>query len=357
YPDADQRKRAFALQRLEPVLTKLLVLKDLILEGLVILLPTALIGGKHEPGFIYSTDFFGPKGSANDLIGRSHPLERFPESLRRAALDRVSIHPVKADLMGNISPEWNKPLSPARTIALAFPGENQYTIRLLSTVLADPNRAGVIQLYYNPDDPVDVDTFLNWVEGSKADLANERLEVLIRDLTVATLARASFLTPFPTSRDLLEITGPTTQDVILTQILRLDLPYFETVTPRDLLRARKNEAAFHDFRIALEQALQEAAQSSDSRSVEKAIREAVAGPIARVEARMRSLRRTIAINSALLAGTLGVGLFSQQKPLLLIAAMQLLGHYRNLKAAEDQVKESRGYFYWDVTRYAKKRQL
>ena len=76
---------------------------------------------------------------------------------------------------------------------------------------------------------------------------------------------------------------------------------------------------------------------------------------------MRSLQRTKTIDSVLLAGTLGAGFYAQQEPLLMTAAyvvaMALLGHYRDQKEAEDRVQESRGYFYWDVTRKAKKRRL
>ncbi len=216
-----------------------------------------------------------------------------------------------------------------------------------------------------PGQPVDPNTFRNWVEGSRNDVLLERLGTLQRDLYLAALSKSRFITNLPASRDLAGLDldhADAGNDGVVSALLRVRLPYFREVSNDQLVKARRNEAAFEEFRAALGKAFNSIERGPEvdlQARVDEVVRDMLLAPVARIEARMKSLRRNLFLDALMLSGTLGATILTQGNTLTtaaaLLVARQTLSDYKSQKAEQDKIRESPGFLYWEATRHSRKR--
>jgi hypothetical protein len=261
-----------------------------------------------------------------------------------------------------------KELRPCRLIAVGFPGDPMPKVfHLFETTKTDED-SRKLRMHLRLDgveQPVDARTFHNWVEGSRNEVLFERVARLQNDLYLAAFSDAKFLTNLPTSRDLARLdlrAHDASSDKVIQALLRVRLPYFQDVSNDQLAKARRNEAAFEEFRAALDKAFSSVKGSSDTElqsRVDEVVRDLLLKPIAQIESRMKSLRRNLFLDGLMLSGTLAATILTQGHTLTTVAALlvanKTLGDYKAEKIVQDRIRESPGFLYWEVTRHARKR--
>jgi hypothetical protein len=366
-PDPHQRLSKL-VERLIATIEQVWQIRPLVREGILKLVPTQLISGRKDPRAIYSDSFYGPGGSMDELAGRSAPIERLPKAIRNYADSMLYVYP--AQVVEN-RPEicYGNQLTPTRMIGVGFPGDpwpKLFTLFEVKILDEETRTVGLSLNYEGGGQPVDLATFENWVRGSKNDVLLDRIETLQRDLYLAAFTGARFLTNLPTSRDLARlnlgasISGAPQEETGIHTLLQTSLPYFGRVTEKQIVKARANEAAFYEFRLALGTALKEIGcqgRQLDQAEIDEVVRDVLLGPLSKVETRMKALRRNIFIDAIMLAGTLVATFLSGGNTLTaaagLLVAKETIADYKAQKAEKDRVKESPGFFYWDVTRKAR----
>lgn len=366
YKTRDERVSHYRA-KLASSIRKILDLQPFVESGVVHLLPTELILPRREPGALYADDLYGTEGT---LVQESKYLPpRFNEYcddfLRAYLADYVDQEPT---IVGT------QVSAPCRMIAVQFaddPIPKFYHLFSITVPEGSDAQDGKFEVYFDitGQEPVHPSTFQHWLEGSRQKTAIERVECLQHDLLLAAVARARFITNLPVSRDLaqLDITpelSAKSSDVI-TALLKLDLPYFENVSLAEVVKARQNEAAFEEFRVALDKAFKEIEALPDSPEFQKAVdevsRDILLRPLARIEQKMKSLQRSLLIDAVIAAGSLISTIITQGNTLIgaaaILAASKALEMYKKDKAQEEEVKELPSFFYWQVTRKAQKRHL
>ena len=155
--------------------------------------------------------------------------------------------------------------------------------------------------------------------------------------------------------------GPSPSPVLNT-LLRLPLPFLSGVSLQELANARKNEAAFNDFRVALDKAFREIESFSGEereRRLDEIARDLIHAPLARIDKRMNGLSRDVFIDAALVVGTLVTNFVSGGDTLLTLAcvaaAAKALDSYKKDKSDRDKIREHPSLFYWEATKAARKR--
>jgi hypothetical protein len=363
-----EERIAYYRAMLASAIEKILELQPLAEAGIIHLTPTELVQFKREIGALYADDIYGPEGSLVDVLGfREGPPELPPRFIEYC--DRyLMVSPAKfVDgeprilESGTLSPQNNM-------IVVQFADDPSFSYYLFSDITVPPeaSEAGEMIFIQSFDlegrQPVDPRTFRHWVEDSKRKTAIERMARLEQDLLLAAVARATFITNLPVSRDLAQldlspITGDRGVDVI-TALLRLDLPFFENVSLSDIVKARRNEAVFEEFGIALDKAFKEIDALPDSPEFQKAVdevcRDLLLLPLARIEQQMKVLRRNLFLDAAVLVGSLVSTIITQGNTLVSAAAIyattKALEMYKRDKAEEDKIRQLPSFFYWKVTR-------
>ncbi|MBN2034825.1 MAG: hypothetical protein JW836_16285 [Deltaproteobacteria bacterium] len=367
YPDPEERLRPL-LGRFVVTIQEVLQIKPLVSAGIIKIVPTQLVGYRKDPGAIYEDSFYGPKGSAGELAGRPDPVKRLPKAICDYAASNLYVYPVRV-VKDRYEIYLEEPLSPMRTIAVGFPGEQKLKIFNLFEIgeMDEETRSVGVHLdYKGKGNPLDTETFENWVRGSKNSFLLERLNALQCDLYLAALAGARFLTNLPTSRDLArldlksQIDEAPQGETSVYSLLQTSLPYFRKVTERQIVKARENELAFYEFRVALRKALKEidcAGRQLNQEEIDDVVRDVLLLPLSKVETRMKALRRNVFVDGVMLAGTLAATLLGGGNTLTaaagLLVAKQTMADYKEQKADEDKIRESPGFFYWDVTKKAR----
>ncbi|MCX5903376.1 MAG: hypothetical protein NTV89_07870 [Proteobacteria bacterium] len=367
YPDPEERLRKLRARFVETI-QEVLQIRPLVSAGIIKLVPSQLLVHRKDPSAVYGDSFYGPKGSADELAGRPDPVNRLPMAIRDYATSKLYVYPVRV-VNDHYEICRGEPLSPIRMIAVGFPDELGLKIFNLFEIDAmdeETRRLGMHLDYKGEGNHVDPETFENWVRGSKNNFLLERLNALQRDLYLAAFAGARFLTNLPTSRDLarLDLGSPIAEahagEASVYSLLQTSLPYFRQVTERQIVKARANEVAFYEFRVALRKALKEigcAGRQLNQEEIDVVVRDILLLPLTKVEARMKALRRNVFVDGVMLAGTLAATLLTGGNTLTaaagLLVAKQTMTDYKAQKADEDKMKESPGFFYWDVTKKAR----
>jgi hypothetical protein len=230
--------------------------------------------------------------------------------------------------------------------------------------LEDNDHEMRLQMAFDPQrkDPIDSRTFENWVEGSKYKTVVDILNRLQHDLTLASLARAKFITDLSSSRDLaltdLKPTKSGTSDKVVTALLELELPYFENADFASIAKARQNEAAFEEFRSAMNKAFKEIESLPRTEEFQERItevyRDLLVTPIVRIERQMGILKRNLFLSGAILLGSLAATFVTEGETLLTVAtiyaATEYAKVYKQVKAEEDKVRQLPSFFYWELAR-------
>jgi hypothetical protein len=209
---------------------------------------------------------------------------------------------------------------------------------------------------------VDPSLFENWVEVKKYEVVSEVLDRLQEDLILANLARAKFVTDLESSRDLastsLGRSSPSTNDKVVTALLKLDLPYFDNADFASIAKARQNEVAFEEFRSAMNKAFKEIETSPRSEEFQDRVTEVyqdlLISPLTKIDREMKILKRNLFLSSAILLGSLAATFVTQGNNLVtaaaIYAATEVAKMYKLEKAEEDKVKQLPSFFYWELTR-------
>jgi hypothetical protein len=160
----------------------------------------------------------------------------------------------------------------------------------------------------------------------------------------------------------------------------MDLPYFDDVSLKELVKARADEAAFTEFQVALDKAFSEIgkveAQNAQART-DEICRDLIHAPLAKIDKQMKSLNRNVWIDAIPLAGSLlmsimvagptlagyatgtplpGAGVATMLESAGLLGVSSLIAKaYRGQKDTEDNIRGLPSYFYWKVTEKAAKR--
>jgi hypothetical protein len=350
--------------RLASRIKTLLHLRPFVESGIVHLVPTELIQPRREPSALYADDLYGPEGP---LLQESPQLP--PEFLRYCDQHLEVCPAAYVDDEPVIT--GAQVTAPRRMVAIRFAGDpipKFYHLSRIDTFEEPDSERYRFLTYFDirGEQPIDPSTFRNWVQGSKQQTAAERVEHLKRDLRVAAMARARFITDLPVTKDLAQLdTNPETRDGsadVATALLKLDLPYFERTSLAAVAKARQSEAAFEEFRIALDKAFKEVealpGSSEFQSAVDEVSRDILLRPLARIDQKMRSLQRGILIDATIAVGSLISTIVTQGNTLIgaaaILAASKALEMYKKDKAEEEKIRELPSFFYWQVTRKARK---
>lgn len=368
YSSRDDRV-AYYRGQLASKIEKILELQPLAESGIIHLAPTELVQPKKEPTAFLAEDVYGPEGSLVDELGLREGPPELPPRLMEYCDRYLMVSPAKF-VDGELIVLDSENLSPRNNaIVIQFAGDPAFSYYLFGDLAVPPKASEADEMILiqsfdleGRQQPIDQRTFRHWVEDSKRKTVMGRMARLEQDLLLAAVARATFITNLPVSRDLAQldlspITGDKEADVI-TALLRLDLPFFENVSLSDIVKARRNEAAFEEFRIALDKAFKEIDALPDSPEFQKAVdevcRDLLLLPLARIEQQMKVLRRNLFLDAAVLVGSLVSTIITQGNTLVSAAAIyattKALEMYKKDKAGEDKIRQLPSFFYWEVTR-------
>jgi len=358
---------AYYRARLASRIEKILELQPFVESDIIHLAPTELVQHKREPGAMYADDLYGPEGAAEDILELGEKPQQIPPKFVEYCDNHLMVLPAKyVDDEPTILE--SETLSPRDMIAIRFADDPSPKFYQLGSIVVPPktsetdDRTFIRVFDIEGRRPVDSRTFRHWVEGSKRKTAVERMARLQNDLLLAAMARAKFITNLPVSRDLAQLNLAPTITVegadVITALLRLDLPFFENASLSAIAKARQDEAAFEEFRAALDHAFKEIDALPDSPEFQKQVnevsRDLLLLPLARIERRMRILKRNLFLEAAILVGSLLSTIITRGNTLIsaaaIYAATEALKMYKRDKAEEDKVRELPSFFYWELTR-------
>lgn len=373
HPSLEDRVTEFRVL-LAATIENLVLLRPLVQLGVTVLLPSRLTQQIRRLDQIYADEIYGPQGSAAAVAGGPQPAAELPAPLLQYC--EVHLRVLPAELArGRPVLLSDVPIAPRRMVGIQFDGEPNFMFRALPEIVKARKEDGraIVDAYLqlDPPQPVDPATFAHWVHDEKHRYAVMRVQRLQQDIQIAATTRARFLTNLRTSHDLAVLTLPadasrTAGDSAATDpvasLLKLELPYFERITLAALAQARRDEAAFAEFRAAFSKALEEIAAEPDARArqarTDAMARELLQAPVARIRQKMDALRLKLALSGSIVAGSLTSTLFSHASPLALGAslavasygAVEALKSYKADMAEKEQIRQSPGFFYWQATR-------
>lgn len=353
HPKAESRTEIF-LSSLTRSIQMILRLRPLVEMGIIVILPTQLMAGRKEPGAMYSDSFYGP---SKELLP-SFETNLLPSLIQQYADNHLETYPVKLENNTHII-QCGEKLNPTRMISVYFPDDSSPKIFHLFEIQKmdeETKSFGLFLDVYGKGEPVDADTFNNWVEGSRNQYVAERLKVLETDLQLTFGTDSRLLTNSKTSKDLLNLICYGNADLNAGhEMVNIKLPYFDRVTEKSLAKARKNEVSFTEFRNAFSKALAEinSGSSISRQRIDEIIGDIVLAPVAKVEAKMKALKRNLFLDAAMFIGSLTASVLVKE-PITASAALLLAGKavsdYKSNKSEEDKIKENLGYFYWQAAK-------
>jgi hypothetical protein len=348
-------------------LASLLVLRPLAEADILHVTPTSLARPKREAGAVYGSDLYGPRGRYRGEGSMELPVLELAPGLAEYVNEHLEILPIKVE-KGKPFTVDTEAQGPTNSILINFDDEAVPMIFFFSNVSLNEkkgkNALEMRFLYDASQQKIDPETFRNWVLGESQNYVKRRLSDLHSDLYLANLAGAHFLTTIRSSKDLAtaSLSKSNSSNAVLNTLLKMELPFLSGVTLQDLANARENEAAFNDFRVALDKAFKEIESigiEERQRRLDEIVRDLILAPLARLDKRMNSLNRDVYIDAALAVGTFVATFVSGGNTLLTVAsiaaAAKVLESYKKDKGDQDKIREHPSLFYWEATRAARKR--
>lgn len=356
----------YFLDKLAHEVETLLELRPFVEAGIVYLTPSDIPVPKREPMTSSLEDIFTSDGPAKEW-------PEIPTTFQAYCNAHLKVYPARYDARGNPFP-LEKPLSlssPRNMIAISFEDDpflmfyHLFEHDIYHEGLDDGSLEIISHFDIHGRSSVDPSLFRHWVEGSKRQFFIERMKYLQNDWYLASQAKSRFITNLASSRDLmlLSLGGDVSLNTLdtLGAFLRMELPFFENASPEAVVKARRNEAAFEEFRLALDKAFGEIESLSNTaefqREVDLITREVLLVPTLKIEEQMKTLKRNLFINSVLVTGSLIGTIVTQGNPPLLAAPLlgivaAIQAHKEN-KVLEDEIRQSPSFFYWEVTQKKK----
>lgn len=324
-PSREKRLSQFR-GKVESDVSGLLALRPLAEAGILHVTPTAFARNRREPGALYASDMYGPSGQLQGEGKIESPVLELAPGLAVYINEHLVVLPVRFE-GGRPIILMNEGLKPTNSVAVQFDDCAVPMIFCLTDVRISEKRKLVIEMRfdYSPtEDAFDSDTFRHWVLGESQNYVRYRLNDLHTDLYLSALAGAHFLTPVASSRDLatVNLERGSSSNPVLNTLLKLELPFLSGVSLQELAKARQNEAAFNDFRVALDKAFREIESlegEERKRRLDEIFRDIIHAPLARLDKRMNTLNRDVFIDAALVIGTLVTNYISGGNTLLTIA--------------------------------------
>jgi hypothetical protein len=366
FPSRDDRVKYF-LHRLALEIEDLLEIQSLVDADIVHLSPSELLQYSKDPRVQYASDVYGPEGSLINVLELKKEQQKLPPMVLEYCNHNLITFP--ASLVDN-EPVIHPPetLGPCDMIAIKFRGDpvpKLYQFHIMQ-VFDDPvtgQKGWVSSFNIHERSRIDPLTFHHWEQGSRRETTLERMDRLYKDLYLARIAKAKFITSLPASRNLaqlsLDFDIERKGSNVITALLRIDLPYFEGTDLSKIVEARRNELAFEEFRRALEKAFKEIdalpSTTEYQSRVDEVARDLLTVPLARVDKRMQTLKRNLLIEAGIILGGLTTTFVVSGDPTLLTTAtgaaiVAALKMYKGEKAKEDEIKQTPSFFYWQVTR-------
>ena len=361
YPNRQDREAAFR-RRLATTIGLLMQLKPLVDAGIVHLSPTQVLTKEREPGAVYASDLYGVDGA----YGQKPP--ELPPEVSRYAKEHLLVRPVDF-INGVVTERPANRLSPGRSIAVRFDDDSSPMIFCLSSISVptdsshDDDTWKFSTLFdFTGKQSVNEQLFKAWVEGESDKYVQRRIALLENDFFLCSLAKAHFVTPLRSSHHLaqlgLDVCDGHERVSPMPALMQMELPYFQNVSIDDLVKARKNELAFQEFRVALDEAFQEIGKLEDEHEIQKRVdqiyRDLIHLPIARINASVKALRRNVFADLAMAMGTLTSAICSGGNTIVMTAAIAAAAYalekYKADKSQQDEIRRMPSYFYWDVTR-------
>lgn len=367
-PDPEVRLAAFRAEFIS-VLRMLNDLRPLIEAGVVHLVSSQLLGSKPGPGAMLADDLYGPTGSGAELLGTS-PLS-IPDAVAKYCDEKVLVRPARYGPSNKLQVVANEITDPTNLIIVGFDQDPVPKLYHLFDIVVPPegtpeHEQRAVFMHFDPsgNQKVDPDTFRNWVAGSKQKVVVERLAGLELDLAIASAARAKFLTSLPVSRDLLSLSGKSgaSASSAARALVDVELPYFDKTDAKDLVRARQNEPAFEEFRLAFDKAFKEI-EGSDTEGLQaradEVARDLLRAPVAKISQEASRLQRNLFVDATLLLGSFTTAILGMDSYLAstgaLILATGALQQLVIAKGKQDSIESMPSFFYWEATKRARKR--
>jgi hypothetical protein len=344
---------------------KTIELEPLVNAGIVYMTPASSVYGYKNRSGLYSDDFFQSEGNMDDVSSNRKPFDGFSEAFKQYFVDHIKVLPAKFVDRKIVLDEGD--LTPRRAIFLGFDKEDRFHEYYMMHVTPDPESQddGAIMMFLPTEDIYDIDEsmFWNWVESVKEKIARERLWHIQNDLIIARNSGSNFITDSPNSYDMVLLGLGVDTSSMPINFLDLEIPYIQDADLQDIIKARQNELAFEEFRLAMDKAITELNAISDENAYQSKVKEIqndlLRLPIKRVEEKMSSLKRSLFVNGTVLVGVLSTALLSDNvaaKGIGFTAALvEALKMYNENKIEEDTTKQSANYFFWNATRKARKR--
>jgi len=336
----------------------LLEIEPLAKSGIVHLIPTGKIYPRRDPNGIYFDDFV-----SNDEVpihsddSSPHPL--ITDEIRTYFKDQIQIR-MQAEHGAQYKNVREIVKCPNYIEVLA----GEYIVKefryftVVSTEKSSSGTSGLLRMLHTADDPfgqnIDPIMFRNWVNGCGEKVMVDYVERLHNDLALAQRAKARFLTDLPISQGLLHANSR--QDRGIRGVLNMELPFFDNVDFKSIAKARQNEIAFEELRIAMNKAIQEIPAETEphefQRQLDELSRDLLRLPLLKIQREKERLTKSIFRHSLMGVGTLGLYCIN---PMLVIpgalftAGSLLAGIYDKSKPSQDKIRDMPGYFYWSVT--------
>lgn len=318
---------------------------------------------KPDPTAIYASSLYGPDGQLG-----AEDLPPLPPTMVEFVNQRIKVHPARFHGTTLVIPTDGN-LTPTNIIAVEIDGDPRPRLYFLSQFnVADDSeqvREGLKKFNMTFDisgeSKPTAERFERWVRGETDKTIRGRVKRLDTDLQFASSVGAHFLTTLTSSAELAQLNmSPSPEEVpVVNALMRLPLPYLESISFADLARARKNEAAFEEFRVALRKGLQEVEglEAKDfQKRVDEIAQDLIHAPLARIDERMKSLTQKVLTCAGLAVGTFAITLLSSGLTLAAAATLAAAGTtYLANKDDQRNVRRMPSYFYWDMTKFARKR--
>ncbi len=369
YKTREERTEYFK-RKLDTEIEELLKLEPLVEAGIIHVAPTELTLFKRDPKDLYIDDFYGSSTLMDDATGRRKTIADLSPQLKKYCEEKLVVFPAA---FVNEEPTIldGEGFFPRNMIATGFADDPSvhkwyqlFDILPTGKTSSDEKAGMNVQMYFDAQHKKTVDPgmFKNWVEGSKYKTVEEILDRLQNDVVLSAMAGAKFITDFPSSRDIalidLNPASPTSSSKVVTALLKFDLPYFDRVDFSSIAKARQDEVAFEEFRIALDKAFREIDSLPQTQEFQNRVSEVyddlLIAPIANIQRQMKILQRNLFLSAAILLGSLAATFVTQGNTLVtaasIYAATEVAKMYKEEKAEEDKIKQLPSFFYWELTR-------
>lgn len=356
-----QDRHNWFIRELADAIKKLIELKPIVETDIIQIIPSQLGLPQKDPTAIYVDDLFGPK---QDVLGERPRLDVFPAQLRDYSERNIVVKTAKIEDGKEVFLP-DEPSTTGNIIYVGFPEENPNKYYLFDIVPGEKPNGGEeadFRFFFSTKQSptIDTATYQNWVDHKKFEYVDGIIKRMRNDLYLASLANARFLTTSRISRDLatlnIEINDNSAQAKVISALLKFNLPFFDKADFNSIVKARKNEAAFFEFTLALEKTFKEIEgikiSSKFQDNVNEIYNDILIAPLLNIDRQFKILRRNLFYTSMVTVGTMGLNIVTQGNTLILsasvLAGVKILEMYKDLKSEEDKIQQLPSFFYWEV---------